>query len=57
MTVKEASEKYHISADSLRYVERKKKYDEALQRLEDRIERYEEALKTGELLWNQENFG
>lgn len=38
-------------------LEEKRKYDEALQRLDHKIERYEEALKTGELLWNQENSG
>lgn len=34
-------------------LEEKKKYDEALERLEYKIERYEEALKTGKLIWNK----
>lgn len=34
-------------------LEEKKKYDEALERLDYKIERYEEALKTGKLIWNK----
>lgn len=35
-------------------LEEKKKYDEALERLDYKIERYEEALKSGKLTWNKE---
>lgn len=34
-------------------LEERKKYDEALERLDYKIERYEDALKTGKLIWNK----
>ncbi len=34
-------------------LEERKKYDEALERLDYKIERYEDALKTGKLTWNK----
>lgn len=36
-------------------LEKKKKYDDALEKLEYKIAKYEEAVKTGKLVWDSEN--
>jgi len=36
-------------------LENRKKYDDALEKLEYKISKYEEAVKTGELIWEDEN--
>ncbi|MFK4784745.1 MerR family transcriptional regulator [Fusobacterium sp. MFO224] len=36
-------------------LENRKKYDDALEKLEYKISKYEEAVKTGELVWEDEN--
>ena len=43
MTIKEVSEKYQITQDTLLYYERV-----------DKISRYEEAVQTGKLVWNED---
>ena len=79
MTIKEVSEKYGISQDTLRYYERvnvipkvtrtsggirdyqeedlqkqKEQIEETMDRLSYKISRYEEAMKTGKLVWTKE---
>ena len=43
MTIKEVSEKYQITQDTLLYYERV-----------DKISRYEEAVQTGKLVWDED---
>ena len=43
-----------LKAAREKVVEARKKYDDALNRLNYKIDKYEEACKTGVLIWNQE---
>ena len=86
MTIKEVSEKYNVSQDTLRYYERMKmipkvhrtsggirdyraedmrwvelalraqkaQLEDTMNRLAYKIERYEDALRTGKLVWGTE---
>ena len=58
MTIKEVSQKYNISSDTLRYyeqmetlLEQKAQIESTIKRLDFKISRYEEAVKTGKLTW------